>query len=132
LLQPELTADSRFASNLKRTDAREELRAIIENAFSGLTAEQVVARLDTAGIANARVNDLHDLWQHEQLRARQRWVEVDSPAGLLPALLPPGLPSSVQPRMDPVPALGQHTHSILAELGYLPAEIAELQSSHAV
>ena len=132
LLQPELVADSRFASNLKRTDARELLRTLIEDAFAGLTAEQVVAKLDAAGIANARVNEMHDVWQHPQLRARQRWVDVDSPVGPLPALLPPGLPSSVQPRMDPVPALGQHTHGILAELGYSPAEIAELESSHAV
>jgi itaconate CoA-transferase len=132
LLQPELAIDSRYASNSKRTAAREQVKALIEHAFAGLTAGQVVARLDSAGIANARVNDMHDLWQHEQLRARQRWVKVDSPAGPLQALLPPGLPSSVRPRMDPVPALGQHTRSILSELGYSLTDIVELESSHAV
>ena len=116
----------------KRTAARGELRALIEQAFAGLNAEQVVARLDAAGIANARVNDLHDMWQHEQLRARERWVEIDSPAGPLPALLPPGLPSSVQARMDAIPALGQHTRSILIALGYTPDAIARLHSIHAV
>lgn len=132
LLQPELATDSRYASNLKRTAARAEVKALIEQAFVGLDAEQVIARLGTAGIANARVNDMHDLWRHEQLQARGRWVEIDSPAGPLPALLPPGLPSDVQARMDAVPALGQHTRSILAELGFGAEDIVRLETTHAV
>ncbi len=132
LLQAELATDVRYASNSRRTAAREEIRALVEQTFAGLSSEQVAARLDAAGIANARVNDMHELWQHEQLRARRRWVEVDSPAGPLPALLPPGLPSNVEARMDAVPALGQHTRGILAELGYAPDEIARLEASHAV
>ena len=132
LLQPELIADPRYASNSKRTAARAEVKALVEQAFAALDAEQVLARLDAAGIANAHVNDMHDLWQHEQLRARGRWVEIDSPAGPLPALLPPGLPSNVQPRMDAVPALGQHTRGILAELGYAADDIARLEAAHAV
>jgi itaconate CoA-transferase len=132
LLQPELVADPRYASNSRRTLARAEVKALVEQAFAGLDAEQVVARLDTAGIANARVNDMHDLWQHEQLHARGRWVQIDSPAGKLPALLPPGLPSDVEPRMDAVPALGQHTHGILAGLGYSSSEIARLEAERAI
>ena len=129
---PALVGDARYASNSKRNAAKDEVKALIDQAFAGLSAEQVVAKLDAAGIANAQVNNMHDLWHHEQLRARQRWVEVDSPAGPLPALLPPGLPSSVTPKMEAVPALGQHTRSILAELGFDPSDISRLESSGAV
>ena len=132
LLRAELATDVRYASNSRRTAAREELKTLVEQAFAGLGIEQVAARLDAAGIANARVNDMHELWRHQQLRARRRWVEVDSPAGPLPALLPPGLPSDVEARMDAVPALGQHTRDILTELGYGPQEIARLEASQAV
>jgi itaconate CoA-transferase len=132
LLQPELTTDQRYITNLKRTAARAEIKALVEQAFSGMNAEQVLARLDAAGIANAHVNDMHDLWQHEQLQARGRWVEIDSPAGRLPALLPPGLPSTMEARMDAVPALGQHTHSILAELGYAADDIARMEANGAI
>ena len=132
LLQPELASDARYASNKKRTAAREEVKALVEQAFSKLDAAQVEARLEGAGIANARVNDMHDLWQHEQLKARGRWVQIDSPAGKLPALLPPGLPGDVEPRMDAVPALGQHTAAILTGLGYTAADIARLQGERAI
>lgn len=132
LLQPELASDARYASNKKRTAAREEVKALVEQAFAKLDAAQVEERLESAGIANARVNNMHDLWRHEQLKARGRWVQIDSPAGPLPALLPPGLPGDVEPRMDAVPALGQHTASILAGLGYTAADIDRLQGERAI
>jgi itaconate CoA-transferase len=127
-----LADDARFDSNSRRSAARDELRAIIVETFSGLTAEQVAARLDAAGIANARVNDMHDVWQHAQLAARGRWAEVGTPAGPVPALLPPGAPEAFTSRMDPVPALGAHTESILRELGYRDQMIQQLQSEGAV
>jgi itaconate CoA-transferase len=78
------------------------------------------------------MNDMHDLWQHAQLKARERWTEVDSPAGKLPALLPPGVPDTYAPRMDPIPALGAHTDQILRELGYEEEAITVLRTQKAV
>jgi itaconate CoA-transferase len=132
LRQPELAADPRFSSNSRRSSARKELRAIILDVFASLSIEEVVGRLDAAKIANAHMNDMADLWQHPQLRARNRWVSVDSPAGALPALLPPGVASADGARMDAVPALGQHTDAILAELGFDPETIAGLRAQKAI
>ncbi len=116
LLQPELATDARFDRNALRSANRGELEAIILSAFSSLTAEQVVERLDSAQIANANMNSMADLWAHPQLKARERWTSVGSPAGDLPALLPPGKQSSFDYRMDAVPKVGEHTQAILAEL----------------
>ena len=132
LRKPALASDPRFSSNSRRTEAREALRAMIVAEFAQLTAEQVVARLDAAQIANARMNDMHDVWQHAQLQARERWIDVATPAGPVPALLPPGLPNAYSPRMDPVPALGEHTEPILHELGYGDAVIASLRAARAI
>jgi len=131
LLQPALAKDERFASNSRRSAAREALRALIVEAFATMSATEVVARLDAAQIANAQVNTMHELWQHPQLAARGRWREVGSPAGMLPAMLPPGNWTD-GPRMDPVPALGEHTDAILGELGLAASDIAALRSAHAV
>jgi crotonobetainyl-CoA:carnitine CoA-transferase CaiB-like acyl-CoA transferase len=117
LLQPELATDARFDRNALRSANRIELEAIILSAFSNLTAEQVVERLDSAQIANANMNSMADLWAHPQLKARERWTSVGSPAGDLPALLPPGKQSSFDYRMEAVPTVGEHTQAILAELG---------------
>jgi len=132
LMAPELAGDPRFNTNSRRSAARKELRELIVAAFSSLTAEEVVARLDAAQIANANVNDMHAVWEHPQLRARERWREVDSPAGKIPALLPPGSWEDEPPRMDAVPALGQHTATILESLGYTGARIAELRAAGAI
>ena len=120
LQQPELASDVRFDANAKRTAARSPLKALIESAFASLTAAQVVERLDAAGIANAQVNTMADVWAHPQLQARKRWTKVDTPAGPVPALLPPGC---TEARMDAVPALGQHSRSILLGLGYTSNQI---------
>jgi itaconate CoA-transferase len=132
LHQPALASDARFASNAKRTAARDALHAIIAEAFSTLTRDQVVERLDAAAIANASVNTMADLWAHPQLKARGRWATVDTPAGAIPALLPPGAPEAFDARMDAVPALGEHTATILAEIGFTTDEIAQLQRDNAV
>jgi itaconate CoA-transferase len=132
LRRPELAADARFSSNSRRTEARDTLRAMIVDEFSRMTIDEVVARLDAAQIANARMNDMHDVWRHEQLKARDRWTDVATPSGPVPALLPPGQPNAYAPRMDPVPALGEHTDAILRELGYDDEAIARLRADGAV
>jgi itaconate CoA-transferase len=132
LQQPALAKDERFAGNAKRVTHRDALRSMIVEAFSGLSAEQVLVRIDDAQIANAQVNDMAGLWKHEQLKARSRWREVQSPAGPLPALLPPGSWDDGEPVLNAVPALGQHTDAILAELGVDAAGIAALRAAEAV
>ncbi len=132
LKRPELAREERFSSNSRRNAAREELREIIVGAFACLTAEEVVARLEKASIANAQANSMQDVWDHPQLAARNRWRTVETQNGPVPALLPPGAASDGDTRMDPVPALGQHTDRILAELGYAPGDIARLRDTKAI
>ncbi|WBY02029.1 CaiB/BaiF CoA-transferase family protein [Ramlibacter tataouinensis] len=127
-----LAADPRFASNAARNEHRDELRALILATFAGLATQDVLDRLEQAQIANARMNDMAGLWAHPQLAARQRWRQVQSPAGALPALLPPGRTDRFEHRMDPVPAIGEHTDAILRELGLAEAEIAGLRHSGAI
>jgi itaconate CoA-transferase len=131
LLQPALAQDPRFTGNAKRVAGRDALREIIVQAFSALSAPQVVERLEGAQIANARVNTMHEVWAHPQLKARGRWREIGSPAGPLPAMLPPGTWNE-GPRMDPVPALGEHTDAILRELGLDAAAIDALRAAQAI
>jgi crotonobetainyl-CoA:carnitine CoA-transferase CaiB-like acyl-CoA transferase len=130
LLQPDLADDERFKGNTRRTAAREALRQIIEQVFGSLTAEQVTQRLEAAQIANAELRDMAGLWLHPQLAARGRWREVDTPAGPVPALLPPGNDADV--RLDAVPAVGQHTEVILAGLGVDAQEMAALRAARAI
>jgi itaconate CoA-transferase len=130
--QPELATDTRYDNNTKRNAARSELIALITGIFAGMTAEQVVAKLDAAGIANARINAPDEVWEHAQLKARKRWREVDTPAGRIPALLPPVTNEDFEVRMDAVPAVGQHTDPILTELGYSAADINQLHAASVV
>jgi itaconate CoA-transferase len=132
LEQPELANDSRFASNAKRVANREVLHAMIDAVFSHLTIDQVIARLDRAQIANARMNSMQEFWDHSQLQARQRWREVDSPVGPLKALLPPVTMRDVEPRMDPIPALGEQTEQILRSLGYDDEQICRLRAEQVI
>ena len=132
LLQPELVTDPRFSANFKRSANRGVLRDLIVEAFAELKTEEVIARLERAQIANAQVNDMAAVWAHPQLRERDRWREVGSPAGPLPALLPPASNSAFEPRMDPVPALGEHTEAVLQELGYDHAALEALRQRGAL
>jgi crotonobetainyl-CoA:carnitine CoA-transferase CaiB-like acyl-CoA transferase len=127
-----LANDPRFDSNARRNEHREALKAIILDAFAKLSTEQVLARLDQAQIANARMNDMAGVWAHPQLQARERWQIVGSPAGEIPALLPPGRSNAFDYRMDPVPSVGQHTDAILREFGHDDAAIASLRAAGAI
>ena len=133
--QPALAQDERYASSALRNARREELQALLEQAFAPWSAAELAARLDAAGIANARLNSMAEVWQHPQLAARRRWTSIDSPVGPLPALWPPGaVPGEAGPdgALGAVPALGEHSDRLLAELGLTPAAIAELRAAGAV
>ncbi|HUS13717.1 MAG TPA: CaiB/BaiF CoA-transferase family protein [Chloroflexia bacterium] len=132
LEQPALTEDVRFDTNSKRVANRDVLHEVIEACFAGLSAAGVIARLDAAGIANARLNSVQEFWDHPQLQARDRWREVESEAGPLRALRTPVNAPDTVPRMDPIPALGAHTEAILQSLGYDDAAIARLRSEGAI
>ncbi|HSU23065.1 MAG TPA: CaiB/BaiF CoA-transferase family protein [Variovorax sp.] len=132
LLRPQLASDPRFDTNARRNAQRGALEALILETFAALSTAQVLERLDAAQIANARMNDMAELWSHPQLRARERWRDVGSPAGPIPALLPPGRQSAFDYRMDPVPSVGEHTEAILRALGRDAEAIAALRATEAI
>ncbi|MFP5406455.1 MAG: CoA transferase, partial [Gammaproteobacteria bacterium] len=119
-------------SRSKAVAERVALREIIVDAFKPLTGAQVIERLELAQIANAQVNSMADVWAHPQLRARHRWVDVQTPTGPVPALLPPGAKDAQDARMDAVPALGADSGAILAELGYTREQIEQLENEGAL
>jgi len=121
-----LKKDPRFSSGPARLQNREAMHAEIDRVFSKITSSEVVQRLEAADIANARLNDMKEFWAHPQLAARERWVKVESPAGEIDALKPPFNLDGMEPRMDAVPALGEHTRAILAELGFDEKEVDRL------
>ena len=132
LLQADLATDARFASNALRNQNREALRGLIVSAFAALSTDQVEQRLEEAQIANARMNDMAGLWAHPQLKSRERWRDVGSPVGMLPALLPPGRNSAFDYRMDPIPKVGEHTDAILQELGLSKEAVQALRTAQAI
>ncbi|MFL5413106.1 MAG: CaiB/BaiF CoA transferase family protein [Myxococcales bacterium] len=132
LRRADLATDRRFTSNSARVANRTELTRIIEETFAGATAADVVARLDSAGIANGRLNTIADIAAHPQLAARNRWREVQTSAGPVAATLPPANLEGVTPSMGAVPALGQHTEAVLLSLGYSAQQIQGLHVTGAI
>ncbi len=124
-----LAADPRFSSGPARQQNREAMHAAIDRVFSTLSSNEVMGRLESADIANARLNSMEEFWRHPQLAARDRWRSVGSAAGELAMLKPPFNLDGMEPRMDPVPAVGEHTRAILAELGYSREEIEGLSAA---
>ncbi|KAH6721415.1 alpha-methylacyl-CoA racemase [Leptodontidium sp. MPI-SDFR-AT-0119] len=116
LQKPELTSDPRFAGSNERSENRTELKAIIEDVFACMTAEEVVRRLDEAAIGNAKVNDMQAVWDHPQLAERKRWTEIRTEKGKMRVSIPPAIPSNVEPIIGPVPRVGAHNEKIMREL----------------
>ena len=125
-----IAMDPRFVRNSTRVAHRAELNALIDERLGRLTTETVTKALDRARVANARLNTVADFLEHPVLRERSRWRDVEIPGGhQVEALVPPVTIEGLEPRMDPVPALGQHTDSILAELGFDRDHIERLRSA---
>lgn len=127
-----VASDPRFATMSDRVANRQALEDLVGARLGALDTGDATALLDRAQIAWGRVNSVHDLARHPQLAARVRWREIDSPAGRLWALLPPAVPDDVPPRLDPVPALGEHTDEVLRWLGYAADEVRHLRSGGVV
>jgi itaconate CoA-transferase len=125
LRRPVLAADTRFDSNARRVEHREQLDALLNSVFGQLPCAEIIERLEAGQIAYARQNSVHEFVDHPQLLARDRWRTVDSPAGPLRTLIPPVAMTGVEPNMQAVPGLGQHTDVILQELGFSANELAE-------
>jgi itaconate CoA-transferase len=128
LEKKDLAADPRFSTGLSRPKNRDAMHEEIDRVFSTMTAEQIIKRLERADIANAKLNSMQEFWDHPQLRARDRWRDVDTAAGPVEAMKPPFNLDGFEPRMDAVPALGAHNAAILADLGFSSAEIEKMKS----
>ena len=113
-----LADDPRYANNPARVANRSSLEELIEQKFAAHTRAQMIARLEAADIPTGAVNDVPSVRKHPQLAARNRWAQASSPGGMIPALLPPHNMQGVTPRMGDIPALGQHTQEVLAELSH--------------
>jgi itaconate CoA-transferase len=132
LEKPSLKGDERFSSGPARFRNRDAFHREVESVFRDLHASEIVARLEAADIANARLNDMLGFWRHPQLEARARWAKVGSPGGALDMLKPPFNLSGFEPRMEPIPALGEHTRAILDELGYAKEALDAFAASGAI
>jgi formyl-CoA transferase len=128
LSRPELAHDPRFAQNPDRVAHRDELESIITAAIAGLTATEFAQGLEDAGVANARMNDVEQVWNHPVLAERDRWREFCTPGGAAMAPLPPTTIAGFDPTLGDVPALGAHSRNILCDLGYSQQAIDELVS----
>lgn len=132
LARPDLAEDPSLTRNADRVRQRAVVDAAVAAWVITQDLESAQTILDKAAIGNGRLNGVQDLIEHPQHRARDRWREVETPAGPVPALVPPPTSDSWDIGMGPVPALGEHTDLVLRDLDYSPAEIAELRATGVV
>jgi itaconate CoA-transferase len=132
LERPDVQTDPRFATQHARRENRVALTALIEDYFGTMTSLEVVKKLDDNGIANGRLNEAKDVWDHVQFSSRGKWREINTEAGPVRALLPPFEFTDQEAVVGDVPALGQHTNEVLGELGYTPAQIAAMRENGAI
>lgn len=129
----DLTDDPRFATSSARVAHREELNAVVAERCARSGAGEILKDLESIGIACAGVNDVAAFLDHPVLAGRDRWRDVAVPGGATArALLPPADLAGVPARMDPVPAVGEHTEAILTELGRTDEEITALRADAVV
>jgi formyl-CoA transferase len=128
LARPDLVDDPRFATGSARVVQREELNALVSERFLCVDSAEAMALLDEANIANSGVNSVTEFLTHPVLAERDRWRDVQIPGAVVQALLPPANLAGISPRMDPVPAAGQHTEDILTALGYSAHDIDRLRA----
>ena len=127
LRRPELAVDPRYATNSDRAARRGEVDALVADVTAALAAAELIQLLDAAGVPAAMLNEVDAVVDHPQLRARDRWREVQVPGGTIRAALPPITIDGPEPLMGPVPALGEHTQAVLSKLGYPTGEIEALR-----
>jgi itaconate CoA-transferase len=132
LHRPELATDPDFATNQARVRNRARVDELVAQTAGQFTQSELIQQLDQHQVASARISSVHDLINHPQLAERDCWQEVDSPAGPLKMLLPVSRMAGVEPRMDPIPALGEHTAAVLAEFGFDESAITAMRSRGAL
>ncbi|WP_370184922.1 CaiB/BaiF CoA transferase family protein [Rhodococcus wratislaviensis] len=130
--RPDLVEHPKFATNILRVRHRAETDAVVAEHTRRFDTDELDKRLAAAGVPAARLNDMRDLIDHPQLSERDRWRQIDTEAGQVRAVLPPMTFTDVELPMGPVPALGQHTDTVLTELGLTDATIAALRTGGAV
>ncbi|MFJ8713668.1 CaiB/BaiF CoA transferase family protein [Streptomyces violaceus] len=130
--RPELVDDPRFATASDRVAHREELNTVVVGRFARSNSDEILKDLERIGIACAGVNDVAAFLDHPVLADRGRWAEVAVPGAAVEALLPPADLAGLPARMDPVPAVGEHTRAILTELGRTDEEVSALRADGVV
>jgi itaconate CoA-transferase len=129
---PEWERAPSFDTSANRRINRDVLEEMIEDAFASFNRAQITERLEAADIPYGDLNEISQFLEHPQLTARDRWRDVGSPAGPLKAILPPFIMEGYEPRMDPIPSVGEQTDEILSEIGYSAGEIEILRVAAAV